>query len=516
VTVGPTRRVLLSAAAALGAGGVLGACGSGGVGSVATSPDRSGAVSPAGSAVARAEARRRSSGRTVGVQLTARPVTADLAGRHVSTWAYQPALAGPVVRVRPGDRLRVLLRNELPEATSVHWHGLALRNDMDGVPVMTQAAVAPGGRFRYDFTVPDPGTYWFHPHQGLQLDRGLYAPLVVEDPADPGVDVDEVLVLDDWLDGISGTPQDQLDTLSRSTSTGSGMDGSGSGPSSRTMMGGSGMGGSGTGRNQSTALGGDAGDVAYPLYLVNGGPPGDRPTVTAAAGGKIRLRLVNAGSDTAFRVAVGGHRLTVTHADGRPVVPVTVDTVLLGMGERYDVELVARSGVWPVYAAAEGKPGGAAAVLRTTDARSTPAPPPGTRPAELGRRLLRYGDLVPTVAQRLPARTVDRSYTVDLLGGMHRYRWTLGGDAARLDVHSGERIRIVMRNQTLMWHPMHLHGHSFALADHAGVRKDTVNVLPQQQVSIDFDADNPGQWAYHCHNTYHLSAGMMSTVSYRQ
>ena len=501
------RRFLAVGAGAAGAA-VLSACGAAG---------QSPLVGPASPSVSAVEAARARSGRTVSLSLTAAAVTADLAGRQVSTWAYQSALAGPEIRVRPGDVLDVTVANRLPAPTSIHWHGLAVDNAFDGVPGVTQAAIAEGGSFRYRFVVPDSGTYWYHSHQGLQLDRGLYGPLIVEDPADPPVDVDQALILDDWLDGLPGTPDQQLAALRHTMSGMSGMSGSmgdmpgmsaGTASSANSQM----------GAMTSGLLGGDAGDVAYPLHLVNGRPPADRPTVVSPPGGRVRLRLINAGSDTAYRVAIGGHRLVVTHADGRPVVPVTVDTLLIGMGERYDITFTARSGAWPIYALAEGKQSHASAVLRTTDTNAVTSPPPPdtSPPAELDRQILAYHQLQPTPGDALTARPPDRSYTVDLTGNMSAYQWGLAGDAGRLDVTQGQRVRVTFRNRSRMWHPMHLHGHTFALADLAGARKDTVNVLPGESVVLDFDADNPGQWMLHCHNTYHLDTGMATTVSYRR
>lgn len=500
-----SRRKVLAAGAGAA---VLAACGAGG---------ESQLIGPASPPVAAAEAARARSGRTVQLSLTAAAVTADLAGRQVSTWAYQAALAGPEIRVRPGDVLDVTVNNHLPAPTSVHWHGLAIDNAFDGVPAVTQPAITAGGSFRYRFVVPDAGTYWYHSHQGLQLDRGLYGPLIVEDPADPPVDVDQVLVFDDWLDGLPGTPEQQLTALRQTMAGMSGMSGAmgdmpgmtaGPGPADSSPI----------GTMTSALLGGDAGDLAYPLHLVNGRPAADRPTVVSPPRGRVRLRLINAGSDTAYRVAVGGHRLVVTHADGRPVVPVTVDSVLIGMGERYDITFTARSGAWPIYAAAEGKRSHASAVLRTTDttAATSPPPPDTSPPAELDGQILAYRQLQPTPGDTLTVRRPDRAYTVDLIGNMGTYQWGLAGDAGRLDVTQGQRIRVTFRNRSRMWHPMHLHGHTFALADLAGTRKDTVNVLPGESVAVDFDADNPGQWMLHCHNTYHLDTGMATTVSYRR
>ena len=445
-------------------------------------------ITPSDAAVTAREAERAATGITRKAALSAAPAQIDLGGRIVSTWAYNGQLTGPLIGGNVGDRLQAELTNNLTDPSSVHWHGLALRNDMDGVPGLTQSPVAPGTTFRYDFVLPDAGTYWYHSHDGTQLDRGLYGPLVIRDPHEPGVDVDEVVVIDDWLDGISGTPDQQLKTLQSMSGTSMSM--------------------------KSALLGGDVGDVMYPLHLINGRPPTDRWTVTASTGGRVRLRLINAGSDTAYRVAVAGHRLTVTATDGRALQPVDVDAVLIGMGERYDVEFIAASGVWPIYAAAEGKNGAAAALLRTTDAVATAAPDPTAVPPELTRQVLGYTQLRPGDGATLTARTPDRTFAVTLDGTMDGYRWSLGGDADKLLVRSGERVRITMKNTSSMWHPMHLHGHTFALPGAAGVRKDTVRVLPGQTVAIDFDADNPGRWMYHCHNVYHQASGMQTSLGY--
>ena len=197
--------------------------------------------------------------------------------------------------------------NDLPEATSVHWHGLAIRNDMDGVPGVTTPETPPGGTFAFDFVVPDPGTHWFHPHHGMQLDHGLYAPFIIDDPADPGdYDAEWILVLDDWTDGIGPSPMEILDRLIADGESGSG-----------------GMGGMGDMHGMGGMGGMDAGDVEYPMYLVNGRAPSDPDTLAARPGDRVRLRIINASADTVFTVALGGHDLTVTHTDGYPVQAVT-------------------------------------------------------------------------------------------------------------------------------------------------------------------------------------------------
>jgi len=471
-------------------------------------------VGPDDPAVTAAEQARATRGAPVRrFDLRAAPATLDLGGTIVQTWAYDGVVPGRELRATEGDVVEVALRNDLPEDTTIHWHGIALRNDMDGVPDITQPPIRPGESFTYRFTAPDAGTYWFHPHMGLQLDRALYAPLVIDARDEPGrYDVDQVVVLDDWLDGTGTTPEDTLRSLT-------GMGGGG--------MGGGGMGGGGSDGSagmgmsmfRSELLGGDAGDVSYPLHLLNGRPPSDRATIEVPAGGRVRLRLVNAGSDTAYRVVLGGHRLTVTHADGFPVEPVEVDALLVGMGERYDVIVQPNSGAWPLVALAEGKDLTATAVVRTTDAAASVPPPPDVRPAELDGRLLRYPDLRASEAVRLAAQRPDVEETIKLTGSMMPYSWAFDSkpfpERSPVDIRQGQRVRLAFENTTSMWHPIHLHGHTFRVGDRAdGPRKDTVNVLPGETVLIDFDADNPGQWMAHCHNSYHLERGMAMLVSY--
>lgn len=228
--------------------------------------------------------------------LRARPATVSLGRRTVRTWTYNDEVPGPQIRVMAGERVRAKLVNDLPAATTVHWHGIRLDFPMDGAPGFSQEATQPGKTFDYDFTVPDPGTYFYHSHVGTQPDRGLYGTLVVLDPREP-LEYDEefTVVLDDWLDGIDGTPDDALARLNASTDH------------DDTL--------------RSEALGGVAAEMTHPLYLVNGRAPDTPMTFRTAPGRLVRFRVINAASDTAFRVALGGHRMTVTHTDGFPCRP---------------------------------------------------------------------------------------------------------------------------------------------------------------------------------------------------
>lgn len=241
------RRTLLRAGLAVVGAGVLAACTDG------EQPAGS-YVAPDGEQVRAAEAKRHP-GAVRDVRLTAVAAPVDLGGLTVDTWSFDGAVPGKPIRVTAGEVVRATLTNRLPEHTTVHWHGLALRNDADGVPDVTQKHIPAGAGHVYEFTAAHPGTFWFHPHAGVQLDRGLYAPLIVEDPHEPlAYDEEWVVVLDDWLDGVDGrTPDAQFAEL-------------------RKGMGGM-MGGHMMGVGSSYLLGGDAGDVGYPHYLLNGTVP---------------------------------------------------------------------------------------------------------------------------------------------------------------------------------------------------------------------------------------------------
>ncbi|MBY8856813.1 multicopper oxidase family protein [Nocardia sp. CA2R105] len=476
-------------------------------------------VQPDSGPVRAAEDARRAAGAPVRqVALRAAPATVDLGGVQVQTWTYDGKLPGQEIRVNRGDVLHTTLTNALPAPTTIHWHGIALRNDMDGVPDLTQAAVAPGRDFTYEFTAPDAGTYFFHPHVGVQLDRGLYAPLIVEDPAEgKDYDTEAVVVLDDWLDGVDGRdPDKELRRLQAQGMAGMSMGGMSGMDMGR--MGGMNMGGMSMPTDPNAPLGSDAGDIKdYPYYLINGRIGADPVTFSAKPGQRMRLRIINAAADTAFRVAVGGHQLRVTHADGYPVQPVTTSSLLIGMGERYDVIVELGDGVFPLLAAAESKTGQGFALIRTGG--GTP-PAADVRPAELTVIPLTADKLDAAEPVRLPRRSPDKTLDLALGSDSKKYVWTINGEAypdhTPLDIAEGQRVRLRLVNHTMMFHPMHLHGHTFQLVTPAGTgpRKDTSIVLPMQTVEVDLQADNPGQWMVHCHNAYHGEAGMMSVLSY--
>jgi multicopper oxidase len=424
----------------------------------------------------------------------------DLGGVAVRTWAYNGQVPGREIRIRKGERLRAVVSNKLPADTSIHWHGIAIVNDMDGVPPLTQQPIPAQATFTYDFVVPDAGTYWYHSHVGAQLDRGLYGPLIIEDPSE-GTEYDDelVVVLDDWIDGTGTNPDQVLENLRKT-----GM---------KPMAPG------GPGVSPTTPLGEDGGDVTYPYFVINGRVPTDPQVVDYPAGQRIRLRVINAGSDTAFRVAVPGATLNVIQTDGYPVVPTQATSVILGMGERVDAVLSVDESV-PVIAAPEGKQGHAQLNLRVNNAPS--AVRVDDFVASVRREApLDTATLSPTPEVILAASAPDQVVDARLSGPVNGYTWPINGrlyDPPRDDVpvKANQRVRLRLVNESMMFHPIHLHGHTFQVmrGDAPRARKDTVLVPPKQTVEVEFDTDNPGKWITHCHNTYHLEAGMAIFFEY--
>jgi len=391
------------------------------------------------------------------------------------TWLYNGQFPGPLIRASEGERLQVTLDNALPDDTTVHWHGVPVANPMDGVPGITQDPVRPGTAFLYDFLAQPAGSFMYHSHVGLQLDRGLVGALIVEERT-PHVpyDRDYVVVLDDFL------------------------------PTAPTLPAGGGM----------------MGGMAAPPYaglLLNGKLPRAAPEFAVRRGERARFRFLNPSGATTFRVAIAGHRMSVTHTDGRPVEPVTVDSLIIGMGERYDVVVAADNpGAWTLMAASvEGSLAPAQAIVRYLDSAQT-SPPAGQIPEGLvGGALLSLAELH-AVEPLLPyTAQPNRQFDLVLSGGMMSRSWTINGqaypDANPLEVRAGERIRVRLANQSMAIHPMHLHGHFFQVGS---VWKDTVVVPPMGSTSFDFVADNPGDWFFHCHNAYHMEMGMARVVSY--
>ena len=423
-----------------------------------------------------------------------------LGGQRASTITYNGMLPGPELRVKVGERMRMLVNNELPSSTTIHWHGLPIPFHMDGVPNVTQAPIAPGSSFVYEFKAPVPGTYWYHSHSGIQNDRGLYGPLIIEPARETlSYDREHILMIDDWIDGLrnwSGSVSDYLyeckiqplgvtDSAPRLVGT----------PPAQPAR--------------------------YPLFLINGKPGSYPEVVDVKRGDVVRLRLINASAASTVRVAIAGHRMRVTHADGLAVDPVDVDVLEIGMAERYDVLIYATNpGVWQIGVEVNGEGIRTRALLRYAGSLSK-APPAHFKPGTFNGKLLDYGMLraARDVATPVPTGKPDLIIPITLNARFGSFWLTFNGNILESDkpfhIPRDRHIRFVLSNSgSTEVHPIHLHGKSFQVQNGTGrgPMKDTVKVYPFQSISIDWISDNPGLWVFHCHNLYHMMGGMMQLL----
>ena len=443
-------------------------------------------------------------------------------GKVVKAMAYNGQVPGPKIRVREGERVRVILKNELSEPTTIHWHGVDVPNPMDGVPGITQKPVQPGETFIYEFEAQPAGTRWYHTHfqEPRQMDLGLVAPLIIE-PAvgDPfPFDREYTLVLDDWATG-TGRPLPSTSAGTPGARGGMGgmkggmMGRRGMGRMMEGMMGGRGMGGMMGGGNT----------PAYDTMTINGKAyPATQP-LRVRKGERVRLRLINASAEHTHVIRLAGHRLQVTYTDGNPLVQaVEVDAVPIAPSERYDVQFVAdHPGAWFLYCAEAGHPGAGEQVVVVYEGHEGEKPEPpieGITDLSLWRYGLGRGrDVLVSPSAR------ERSFTLTLSGGMMMMGgdvWTINGkrypDTDPLRLRKGDRVYVRFNNMSMEAHPMHLHGQSFKVLALNGRRlrqplvKDSVDVEAHMgSVDIEFTAYNPGDWFFHCHKPMHMEGGMI-------
>jgi len=451
------------------------------------------------------------------VHLEAREIPWELApGRRIKAMTYNGQVPGPEIRLKEGERVRIVLRNALPEPTTVHWHGVNVPNPMDGVPGITQKAVQPGETFTYEFEATPAGTRWYHTHfqEHRQLDLGLYAPLII-DPAQPDpfpFDREYTLVLDDWATG-TGRP---LPSTSEGTAGGrggmGGMMRGGMGRMMEGMMGRGGMGG----------MMGEGGEPAYDTMTINGKAyPATQP-LKVRKGERVRLRLINASADHTHVVRLAGHRLNVTHTDGNPLMqPVEVDAVPLAPAERYDVAFLAdRPGAWFLHCTQPGHASAGEQLLVIYDGHEGAKPEPVSE-GTAGLRLWRYNlgqgrDIIAKSSGQ------ERTFDLTLSGGMMGSDvWTINDEryphTKPLRLRKGDLARVRFRNMSMEAHPMHLHGQSFKVLAMNGQRlsapivKDTVDVEAHMgSAVVEFTAHNPGDWFLHCHKPDHMDGGMIT------
>ena len=491
------------------------------------------------------------------------------------------SLPGPLLRWREGDTVTLRVKNKLKDSTSIHWHGILLPANMDGVPGLSFKGIEPGGVYVYQFQVRQNGTYWYHSHSGLQEQSGVYGPLVIDarEPEPFQYDRDYVVMLTDWTDedpaSLMKTLKKQSDYYNYHKRTVGDFidDVSNNGwratVADRKMW--------AEMKMNPTDLA-DVSGATY-TYLMNGQPPDANWTGVFRPGEKLRLRFINGSAMSYFDVRIPGLKMTVVAADGLHVKPVSVDQLRIAVAETFDVIVEPTASAYTLFAQSMDRTGYARGTLALKTGLSAPVPPLDPRPLvsmddmgmgamdhgdmagmdhsnmampgmqshpasetdnplvdmqamsttpklddpglglrNNGRRVLTYADLRSTFDDpdgRDPGRTIE----LHLTGHMEKFAWSFNGvkfsDAEPLRLKYGERVRVVLVNDTMMTHPIHLHGMWSDLEDENGdfmVRKHTIDMPPGTRRSYRVTADALGRWAYHCHLLYHMEMGMFREV----
>jgi FtsP/CotA-like multicopper oxidase with cupredoxin domain len=417
-----------------------------------------------------------------------------------------------------GDRFRVRVENEIGRPSLIHWHGLAPPWQQDGVPGISGPPIPAGGGADYDFPLAFGGTFWMHSHQGFQEQLLLSAPLIVRDQRDQPGRQEIVLMLEDF----SFTPPAEIfaNLKKRGGMPGMAMAAQ---PMPASIKGVADMNGIGGMAETGTAGGPDLNDVTYDAFLANGRTLADPEIVTVEPGGEVLLRVINASSMTSYHFDLGRLDGRLIAADGTLVQPITGRRFSINVAQRLDIvlEIPRGAAAYPLLATVEGERNRSGIVLAAGKAHVARVAPEAAEVApaitmELESRLRAVAPLAP--------RKPDRVHNIDLTGEMSKYIWSINDvvwtrEVPPLPIAKGERVALIMTNSTGMAHPMHLHGHRFQVIEIGGLRfpgavRDTVRVPPAQRVVVEFNADNPGWWAFHCHMLYHMEAGMFTTFRY--
>jgi FtsP/CotA-like multicopper oxidase with cupredoxin domain len=455
------------------------------------------------------------------IRLTAGNRILDVNGKPAPVFGLFSPNGKPGVTLAPGERFNIDLVNRAGTSTIIHWHGQLPPWTQDGFP-WPQTPPIPAGETRsYDYA-PIPGTFWMHAHQGLQEQNLMTAPLIVRSAEDLRADRQDVVLL--LHDFSFRTPDELLAGLTKPDSSRSAMPMShgrtttnGSGSMGAMNMSPMNMGA----MSMAPDMAPDLNDIDYDAFLANDRTLADPDVIPTEAGGRVRLRLINGASATQFWIDLGALTGTVVAADGHPVQPVRGSRFPLAMAQRLDVLIdLPGNGAYPILAQVEGKRARTGIILAASGSFvSRVAAEAGENAPPVDLSLERSLEAFAPLAPRAP----DVTHRVVLAGSMAPYRWSLNGDywpdVNPLMIAKGQRVAIEFVNRTMMAHPMHLHGHAFQVtslngAPLAGAVRDTVLVPPMGNVGIAFDADNPGRWALHCHNLYHMMSGMMTEVRY--
>lgn len=432
--------------------------------------------------------------------LTATSRVLDIDGRAATVYGIANSLGGQGLVLNPGEAFRLSLTNALDIETIVHWHGQIPPNVQDGVPGSPLPALVPGEVRDYDFT-PRPGTHWMHSHIPVQEMQLLAAPLIVRRPEEVAEDRQEVVM---FLHDYSFTPPEEI--LAGLAGGMSGMDHAMHGMTEGMDHGD--MAGMGMGDMAGMAM--DLNDIAFDAYLANDRTLNDPDVISVEAGGKVRLRIINAAAATVFWIDTGAVEATLVAVDGEPVQPLTGRRFGLAMAQRIDLLIdLPGEGSFPVLALREGAQERAGIILATSGAAVGKLPVLGdeTAPAFDLALEAQLRALTP-----LPVRPVDQAPMVMLSGSMMPYEWAITGPVT---ARTGERVEMMFHNMSMMGHPMHLHGHAFQVVNIdgralSGAVRDTVYVPPMSMVTVAVDAGEVAAWMLHCHHMAHLASGMMT------
>jgi FtsP/CotA-like multicopper oxidase with cupredoxin domain len=495
-------------------------------------------------------------------------------GRKGHGIAVNGSVPGPLVRLKEGQNVRLKVTNNLAEDTSIHWHGLLLPFHMDGVPGISFPGIKPGQTFVYDFPIRQSGTYWYHSHSGLQEQQGHYGPLIIDPAGDEPVAYDRefILLLSEFT---PHHPHFIMDRLRKGEGYFNYQQTSWSDEypltaEDRRMW--------AEMRMPATDIA-DVTGSTY-TYLANGRGPKEGLEYLFTPGERVRLRIINGAAQTFFNLRIPGLSMTVIAADGQNVKPVEVDEFQIGTAETYDVIIEPRAEAYTIIAESMDRSGMALATLASRPGARAPIPPPRKPPLlDMGDMGMNHGDggghsmdgmkmrdtlLLPPDVKVGPGidmvsmapvdklgdpglglrdvdhrvlnyrmlsalepnrdtRTPSRLLELHLTGNMERYMWSFDGEmySAVSDVPIrfawNERVRVKLINNTMMAHPIHLHGMFFELVNGEDLahqpRKNIVIVQPGASAQFDLTANEPGDWAFHCHLLYHMHGGMMQTVT---
>ncbi|SSC66101.1 multicopper oxidase family protein [Ciceribacter selenitireducens] len=436
--------------------------------------------------------------------------TIEVNGKAAKVFGLIGPNGKPGLTLDAANQFDVLLANRSGEASLVHWHGLTPPWERDGVPDNPLPLIAAGEERRYTFPLQSGGTHWMHAHT-LQEQNLLAGPLIVRTKEEQKSDVQDVVVL--LHDFSFRTPEELLADLKGTAGHGMGQGGmtGGMGGHEMQMQGGAMPGMAMPGMKM------DLNDIEYDAYLANDRTLDDPEVFMVEKGARVRLRVINGATATAFTIDTGALTGELTAVDGQPVQPLSGTRFPISMGQRLDIvlDLPSQAGAYPVLALREGAPVRTGIILATEGAAIRKIAGIGTENGPVLDLILesRLRALKP-----LDANEPTRVYDLILSGSMSGYNWQIGG-ADRLRARRGDRLRLAMSNMSMMGHPMHLHGHHFQVVAINGVPidgavRDTVHVPPMARIEIEFVADNPGRWPFHCHHLYHMASGMMSFVQY--